>query len=97
MAGGAGLRIIVFRVLFGVGSALLVLALLISQAPTDDYTPDKIIYSAAGILLGTSLVLGRFRRGAGQWRAGSIPTLILSAEMVLCMYGLASVLTYRRH
>lgn len=86
-----------FWVLFGLGSALLAVSVLGSQVPWHDLTFEKAASLAAGLLLAGSLVLGRFRRSLGQWRAGSIPTVILSVELMLCLYTLLSLLTYRGH
>jgi hypothetical protein len=91
------MRAVIFWILFSIGSVLLAFSVLLSQTPGDDRTFDKVIFSTAGVLLIGSLVLGRFNRGVGHWRIGAIPTVILSAELVLCAYGLLSVLTYRRH
>jgi hypothetical protein len=86
---------ITFWILFGFGSALLVVSVLGSQVPGNDRTLDKALFSTTGLLLAGSLALGGLSRGTRQWRAGSIPRIILSAELLLCLYGLVSVLTYR--
>ncbi len=91
------MRPVIFWILFSIGSLLLVFSVLLSQTPGDDRTFDKVVFSTAGMLLIASLLLGRFNRGVGHWRIGAIPTMILSAELLVCAYGLLSVLTYRRH
>jgi hypothetical protein len=91
------MRAVMFWVLFGLGSALLGVSMLGSQVPWQDVTFEKVASLIAGLLLAGPLVLGRFRRSPGQWRAGSAPTLILSVEMMLFLYTLLSLLTYRGH
>ena len=91
------MRVIMFWVLFGLGSALLIFAVLLSQVPGQDRTFDKVTFLITGLLLAASLLVGRFHRGVGRWRAGTILTIILSTELMLCLYGLVSVLTYRQH
>jgi hypothetical protein len=87
------MRIVVSWVLFGLGTILLVFAVLLTQVPATDRTPDEIVFSITGVLLVTSLLVG----GIGQWRVRVIPTIVLGAELSLCLYGLASVLTYEHH
>ncbi len=91
------MRAATFWILFSIGSLLLAFSVLLSQTPGDDRTFDKVVFATAGILLVAALLLGRFNRGVGHWRIGAIPTVILSAELAVCAYGLLSVLTYRRH
>jgi hypothetical protein len=87
---------LIFWLLFGLGSALLIFAVLLSQVPGEDRTFDKVVFSITGLLLAASFTVGRFRGPAAQWRPGPILTVLLSAELLLCLYGLVSVLTYRR-
>jgi hypothetical protein len=91
------MRTVIFWILFSIGSMLLVFSVLFSQTPGDERTFDKVIFSAAGVLLLASLAIGLLNRGVGHRRIGAIPTVILSAELAVCAYGLLSVLTYRRH
>ena len=76
---------------------LLVFAILLSQIPGEATAFDKEVLSFTGLLLTASLLVGRFRRAAWKWRAGAIPTVVLSLELMLCLYGLVDALTYRRH
>jgi hypothetical protein len=89
------MRVVAFWALFGMGSALLIVSLVGSQVPWPSCTFEEVASLAAGLLLAGSLVLGRFRRPVGHWRASLIPTVVLSGELMLCLYCLASLLTYR--
>jgi len=83
-----------FWALFGFGSAVLVFAILLHQAPGGPSTLDEAVLSAAGLLLAASLLVGRFRRAADTWRAGAIATVIVSFGLAVCIFGLASDLSY---
>lgn len=76
--GTVQIRAIFFWLLFSVGSTLPVFALLVSQTPGQDRTFDKLLFSLTGLATAASLLIGRSRRGAGQWRSGPISTVILS-------------------
>jgi hypothetical protein len=93
---GLRMRVIMFWLLFGLGSALLFFGVLLSQAPGEDRTFDTVVFSVTGLLLIASVLLGRISRGSVPWRIGSFPIVILSVELLLCLYGLVSILTYRR-
>jgi hypothetical protein len=84
-----------FWVSFGLGSTLLVISVIGSQVPWKDFTFEKAVSFVAGLLLGSALVLGKPYRRAG--RAGSTLTIVLSMELILCLYTLVSLLTYRGH
>jgi hypothetical protein len=88
---------VVFWVLFSLGSALLIFSILLAQTPGEGRMFDDVVFSVTGLFLAASLLVGRYHRVGGQWRAGLIVTVILGAELLLCLYGLVSVLTYHRH
>jgi hypothetical protein len=75
----------------------VVFALLLGQTPGQDRTFDKVVFSLTALVATASLVVGRFRRRAGQWRSGPVSTVILSAELLLCLYALASLWAYQRY
>ncbi len=85
----AQIRTGAFWTLFGLGSALLIFAVLLAQVPGIRHDAFGVmVFSLAGTLLATSLALGMFR-GVGHW----FLTIVLSGELLLCAYGLWSVLT----
>ena len=88
---------LIFWFLFWLGSAFLIFAILLGQIPGEPTVFDKEVLSITSLLLAISLVVGRFRWRAYKWRAGAIPTAILSLELMLCIFGLVAALTYRRH
>jgi hypothetical protein len=89
------MRIVAFWVLFGLGSLLLGVSAIGSQVPWPGFTFEKVASLSAALLLLGSLLLGRFNRPVGQWRAGSVLTGILSVELALCLYISLSLLTYQ--
>lgn len=91
----AGMRVLMFWMLFVLGTLLLVISVLGSQVPWGDFTFEKVASLTAGGLLAGSLALGRSHYRSGQSHVGSIMTVILSLELILCLYTLLSLLTYR--
>jgi hypothetical protein len=84
-----------FWMLFALGTLLLVISVLGSQVPWKDLTFEKVASLTAGGFLAGSLVLGRSHYRLGQSRVGSIMTVVLSVEFILCLYTLLSLFTYR--
>jgi hypothetical protein len=87
---------IIFWMLFGLGSALLVFAVLLGQVPGEATGFQKAVLSVTAIVLSASLVMGRFSRADGKRPAGQTPTVILILELILCLWGLVDALTYKR-
>jgi len=85
-----------FGVLFGLGSAVLVFSIALAQVPGGPSAYDESVITIAGLLLTASLLVGRIRREAGAWSAGPIATVIVSFELAVCLFVLASELMYRR-
>lgn len=81
------LRTIAFWLLSVLGSAVLVFAVLLTQTPGKDRTFDVLILVVAGALLSGALAASRFRL---------LPATFLGVELLVCIYALISVLTYRR-
>ena len=88
-------KAVVFWVLFGLGTAVLAFAILLTPTPGEDRTFDLIMLSIAGVLLTTAFVLARLRTLApGGWRMWPVSAVVLSGELLLCIYGIISVVTY---
>ncbi len=78
------------------GTAVLAFSVLLTQTPAEDRTLDTIMLIGAGLLLTAALVVGRRRRStSGDWRPWPVAAVILAGELVVCLYGLISVTTYR--
>lgn len=90
------MRGVSFWGLVGLGSMLLVVSVLGSQVPWKDLTFEKTTSLVAGVLLSGSMVIGKPYLRVTRWHMGSILTVVLSAELLLCAYTLISLLTYRR-
>jgi hypothetical protein len=90
------MRGVSFWGLFGLGSALLVISVLGSQVPWKDFTFEKTASLVAALLLSGALLVGKPYLRVTRWHMGSILTVVLSAELILCVYTLISLLTYRR-
>jgi hypothetical protein len=70
------------------GTLGLVFGILLAQAPGRNFTFHILVFSVVGMLFVFSLALGLFRP-VGNW----FVQLILVGELMLCLYGLWSVLT----
>jgi len=77
-----------FGTLLGLGSVLLICGVLLTQVPGKNHAFGILVLSIAGLFLTVSLVLGMFR-DVGHW----FLTIIVSGELVVCAYGLWSLLT----
>jgi cytochrome b subunit of formate dehydrogenase len=78
----------VFWALFVLGSVLLIFGILLAQVPSKNHAHGTLVFSIAALFLMTSLVLGMFR-GVGHW----FLTIVVSGEVLVCIYGLWSLLT----
>jgi hypothetical protein len=70
------------------GTLGLVFGILLTQTPGRNFTLHIVVFSVVGVLFVFSLALGLIRP-VGNWFA----QLILVGELMVCLYGLWSVLT----
>jgi len=91
------MRVVIFWILFVLGTLVLVVSVLGSQVPWKDFTFEKVASLIAGLLLAGSLVLVRPHYRFGESHVGTIMTIVVGAELILCLYTLLSLLTYRGH
>ncbi len=87
------MRVVTFWILFVLGTTLLVVSVLGSQVPWKDFTFEIGTSFTSGMLLAGSLVLWRTHYRVGH--LGAIMTVVLGAELILCLYTLLSIVTYR--
>ncbi len=87
---------VTFWILFGVGSTLLVFGALLGQVPGDATAFEKLVLCAAVLLLGFALLIGKLPRATPHWQAGIISTVVLSFEILICLYGLVDAIVYHR-
>lgn len=92
----SGAKVRLFWLTFGLATIVLAFGLLVTQTPGGDRTFDVVTLSAAGGLLLLALLLGRLRVRSGPWRAWPVAFTLMATEFLICVYGLVSVLTYRR-
>jgi tellurite resistance protein TehA-like permease len=88
-------RVIVFWLLFTLGTLVLIFALGVSHMKATDRSDDIVVFSISGVFLLAGLLLGRLQRGIEGWRIGPVLTGILSVELILCLYGLVTVTIYQ--
>jgi hypothetical protein len=90
-------KTVLFWVLFGLGTAVLGFSVLLTQTPGDERTFDVVMLSTAGALLATVLVLGWLRAaGPGGRRRWPFVFVVLCGELLLCIFAVIDILTYRR-
>jgi hypothetical protein len=70
------------------GTLGLVFGILLTQTPGHNFTFHIVVFSLVGMLFVVSVVLGLLRP-VGHW----FIQVILVGELILCLYGLWSVLT----
>jgi len=76
------------KVLIGLGTALIVFALLLAQTKSIDHTPDLVIWSVATMLPVAAFFI-RWLKGHGPgWLIG------IAAELLVCAYAIADVLNH---
>ena len=87
---------VLFWALFGLGTCVLVFAILLTQSPGEDRSFDLIMLSLAALLLVSTFVLGRHEaRALVGMRTWPIMGVVLSGELLLCLYAITSILTFR--
>jgi hypothetical protein len=88
----------IFKMLFGLGTAILFFGVLLSQTKGADRAPDLVIFLTAAVLLIAALLLGQRPRRPSEaepeWRSGPISTVILLFELVAALCALTEVVLY---
>jgi ATP/ADP translocase len=86
---------------FALGTLVLLFAILLTQTPSKEHTFDLIVLLMAASLLLAALLLGRLGKRttgvASFGPAGMIMTGVLILELLVCLYGILSIVTYRSH
>ena len=91
-----GAKVGLFWLSFSLATIVLAFGLMLTQTPGEDREFDVIILSVAGSLLVLTFLFARLRVRSGPWRVWPVAIVLMATEFLVCLYGLLSVITYRR-
>ena len=82
---------ILFRILFGLGTAVMLFGILWSQTLSDDHTSALVIWSIASVLLFSALIAVWLKRSPVS---SMVWSLVLFVELLLCGIAIHGAITH---
>jgi hypothetical protein len=80
---------IVFRILFGLGTAVMLFGILYAQTPSTDHTSDLVIWSIASALLFLALIVAWVKRSPAP---SIVWSLVIFLELLMCGYAINDII-----